>query len=500
MLDRIDDTIVAVSSAPGYGPIGIVRMSGPDTMPLLERMSRLSNDRPLSECRGFSRLGGEVYFDDSGCGLPATILVFRAPRSYTCQDLAEIHLPGVPVALNAVRDRAIRLGAIHAQPGEFTARAFLNGRLSLTQAEGVAHVIRAQTDTQLRAARRMMDGDLAVRISTVRDKLAELLALIEADIDFAEEPIEFITPKDLSYRLHEAGADLDDLASPDRSLEQMDTLPHVLLLGPPNAGKSTLMNRLSKTDRAICAAVAGTTRDLLAAPIEVGGQDAILLDSAGIDEGRSGLDARSQAAALDRARSVDVVCVVIDATRPVPEAFLYAVEAAAPARIVVALNKIDAAPTQPNPPSDSVSTQNPAPMLRYVSFGSAIPAEGSSAIASSTAARLRALGPTCAISAMHGYGLDELDRLLRGAIGASPTTERGEAVVLTARQNEAIHATASAIGRAIALSEGSQQVIDSADLLAFEVREAVDLLGTITGDVSTEDLLNRIFADFCIGK
>jgi len=483
MLDRIDDTIVAVSSAPGYGPVGIVRLSGPDTFAVLERMTRLGDARSLSQCPGFSRVAGEVYFDDSPCGVPATFFVFRAPNSYTRQDLVEMHTIGAPVVLGAVRDRAVALGAIHAQPGEFTARAFLGGRLSLTQAEGVAAVIRARTDTQLRAARRLMDGDLAKRVTSLRDRLAGLLALIEADIDFAEEPIEFITPAELNDRLREVCADLDGLRSMGRSMEQLDTLPHILLLGPPNAGKSTLMNRLSKTDRAICAAVAGTTRDLLAAPIEVGGVEAILLDSAGIDERRGEMETRgeteaqSQAAALERAASVDVVCLVVDATRPVPEAFLDAVEAAAPARIVVVLNKIDECAAEPG--------------LRRL---------GQAAPASSAPARLRALGPICKTSALHGEGIDALVAALSDAVGRLATTMQGEGVVLTARQEQAIGTAADAVRRAVALSECVRHLIDSADLLAFELREAVEGLGTVTGEISTEDLLTRIFADFCIGK
>ncbi|MFQ5462129.1 MAG: tRNA modification GTPase [Phycisphaerae bacterium] len=495
MLDRVDDTIVAISSAPGCGQVGIVRLSGPGTLPLLERMARLGDGGVLSQCRGFSRTQGEIYFDDSPCGLPATFFVFRAPNSYTRQDLVEIHTLGAPVVLRAICDRAVTLGAIHAQPGEFTARAFLGGRLSLTQAEGVAAVIRAQTDTQLRAARRLMDGDLAMRVTSLRDKLAGLLALIEAEIDFAEEPIEFISPEELRGRLREVCADLNVLRSTGRSMEQLDTLPHILLLGPPNAGKSTLMNRLSKTDRAICAAVAGTTRDVLAAPIDLGGVEAILLDSAGIDEGsgemgryreraapgdtnaRAELEAESQGAAMARAGSVDVVCVVIDATRPVPDGFLDAVEAATPVRIVVALNKIDEFAEGPE--------------RRQLAPAGA---------ASSAPVRLRALGPICRISALRGDGLNGLVQLLGDALGASPTTAQGEGVVLTARQEQAIGSAAGAVARVVALNEGVRYVIDRADLLAFELREAVEVLGTVTGEVSTDDLLHRIFADFCIGK
>ena len=210
MLDRLDDTIVAISSPPGSGPLGIVRLSGPEALPITDRMARTVTGKLLANRPGSTRIPGDVLPGDD-VSLPAEFYVFRAPRSYTRQDLIEIHTVGSPAALELVRRRALELGALAAEPGEFTARAFLSGAMDLAKAEAVAGVIRAQSDTQLRAARRMMDGALSRRTVETRNELAELVALVEADIDFAEEPIDFITPTAVRDRLETIRDRLDAL-------------------------------------------------------------------------------------------------------------------------------------------------------------------------------------------------------------------------------------------------------------------------------------------------
>ncbi|MGB2985991.1 MAG: GTPase, partial [Phycisphaerae bacterium] len=320
MLDRLDDTIVAISSAPGYGMLGIVRLSGPDAIAIVDGMAVMGANESLAGRPAWTCVTGEVLID-ADRGLPAVFNVFRAPHSYTSQDIVEIHTVGSPPALELVRRRAIELGAVPAEPGEFTARRFLSGVMDLASAEAVAGVIRARTDTQLRASRRMMDGTLAKQITDARSELAELVALVEADIDFSEEPIDFITPDALRDRLDKIAEQLQQLLEGATSAERFDVLPHILLFGAPNAGKSSLMNRLSGTSRAICTAAAGTTRDILSAPIKVGRGEAILLDAAGVDVWDR-LPSRSEdeiiveacARTLATAEQVDLVCVVVDLT------------------------------------------------------------------------------------------------------------------------------------------------------------------------------------------
>jgi tRNA modification GTPase len=496
MLDRLDETIIAVSSAPGHGVVGIVRMSGPEAISIADSMARLEQGEPLARLPGSTRMSGEVAIDDEA-HLPAVFYIFRAPRSYTRQDIVEIHTVGSPAALDLVRQRGIKLGAVAAEPGEFTARAFLNGAMDLARAEAVAGVIRAQTDTQIRVSRRMMDGSLAAYLKDVRDELSQLVALVEADIDFAEEPIEFITPGVLADRLDLISGRLRESVKGAVSVERFDVLPHILLFGPPNAGKSSLMNCLSGTSRAICAAAAGTTRDILSAPIRLRRGEAILLDAAGVDEpnvwnrgfGRSGVSGEADSGMRDRPSSrsedeilaeahgrvmsaseqVDLVCLVVDLTARVNDSLLQTIRSLDTASVVVAANKCD--------------LLSPDEIRRCVDQ-----------------LESHKIGPVCPVSALKGTGIDGLRSAFADALGAAVTTTLGESMLISERQRTAVASANESIERAISLSQTARETIDCADLLAFELREALDALGAVTGDVTTEDLLAQVFANFCIGK
>ena len=468
MLDRLDEIIVAISSAPGRGPLGIVRLSGPGAIDLAEHMARPANGGSLRSRPGFSRVEGEVFVDEA-TALPAHFYLFRKPRSYTREDLVEIYSVGSPAALELIRRRVLDLGAVPARPGEFTARAFLNGALTLPEAEAVAAVIRAQSDAQLRAARRMMDGTFTRRIVDVRERLAELVALVEADIDFAEEPIEFITPPELCRRLEEIAATLDRLRHDSAPLERLEALPRVLLFGAPNVGKSTLMNQLSGMARSICAAAAGTTRDVLAAPIRLGRGEAILLDTAGVDTSLDEVIAAARAATLSEAERVDLVCFVADATRPPDRDAIVALKRLDVPGTVVAANKCDLLTAE----------QRQAAIARLAGEG---------------------LKPVHPVSAETGEGVETLRSALAEALGAAASTTLGEGMVLTERQHSALAEVDETLARAAALGRQATETVDCADLLAFELREALDLLGNVVGAVTTEDLLGQVFARFCIGK
>jgi tRNA modification GTPase len=448
--------------------MGIIRLSGPDAIRIVNLMARTKETENLEIVRGFSRVEGQIVLD-ADLSAPAIFHVFRAPRSYTRQDMVEILTVGSPPLLEWARENAARLGAVPAEPGEFTARAFLAGAMDLSAAESVAGLIRAQSDTQLRAARRMADGTLARRIHEIREALADLTALIEADIDFAEEPIEFITPLLLHERLKAIESQLGRLLDNAESSERFDTLPRILLFGRPNVGKSTLMNRLSGTHRAICAAVAGTTRDLLAAPIRLGRGEAILLDAAGIDESPDRIIAAARAMTLRAAERVDLVCMVLDVSDVEDESLWSQAATLDIPRTVSALNKCD--------------------LLTHAQRQRAVE-------------RLRARGtaPVCPVSALDGSGVEDLRVQLHHALSESIHTMMGEAVMLSGRQRQAMDESLSAIRRAEVLTHSAKATIDCAELLAFELREALEILGTVTGEVTTEDLLGRIFSSFCIGK
>lgn len=468
MIERLDETIVAVSSAQGRAAAGIVRLSGPDAIRIADAMITTHGGQRLADLPAWTQHEAEVSIDQA-LTLPARVLLFRQPRSYTRQHLVEVHTVGSPFVLEMVQQRALNLGARAAMPGEFTARAFLRGGMNLAAAEAVAGVIRARTDTQLRASRRQLDGLLSRRVAEARDELAELLALVEADIDFAEEPIEFITPATLRERLTGVFARLRELEADSISTERLDWLPRVLLLGPPNAGKSSLMNRLSGADRAICAPLAGTTRDILSAALHLGSSECILLDSAGIDESEDEVLERARAMTLSTAERVDAICLVIDGSRELDADFVERVRGLALPSTIVALNKADLV-------SPDVLSQRQESWQR------------------------QCLGPVVAVSALDGRGLDDLRQALGRLLNTCAGSVAAEAVMLNERQRSAVRAAGEALERASALTEEIAETIDCADLAAFELREALDRLGEITGEVTTEDLLSQVFSRFCIGK
>ncbi len=477
MFDLLDDTIVAISSPPGAATRGIVRCSGPDSLRLADLVfSADASDQlngsggvvDLRSCGGYRRMMG-MHAIEADCAVPGEIYLFRAPCSYTRQDSVEFHLPGSPPVLAMLLERLISEGARHAQPGEFTARAFMSGRMDLTQVEGVAGIINARSDAQLRAARAMMSGRLGGRISTMQQEVAEVLALVEADIDFADEPIEFITPKVLRERVVSLADALDALAEEASSSELFHVLPHILLIGRSNAGKSTLMNQLSGVDRSICSPISGTTRDVLGANVNLEGVEAILLDAAGVDPDMQDLMALARDAAMNAARRVDLLCLVVD-VGTLPDADVLSLRDVAPETpCVVVANKIDL-----------LDDDNRSIVRTWFDA--------------------KAPGAFCMVSANTGDGLDGLRRVLSEAIDAPQAGIANNAILLTMRQLEVIGDARDALHRCIDQATGIGQTIDRADTLAFDLRDALESLGAVVGHVTTEDLLGQVFAKFCIGK
>jgi tRNA modification GTPase len=343
----------------------------------------------------------------------------------------------------------IRLGARAAEPGEFTARAYLNGRIDLTAAEGVAATISAQGEQELAAARQLLAGELARRLAPVMDLLARTLALVEVGIDFVEEDVTFLSAGEITRRITDADQALQCLLSESSRFERLSHEPQVVLVGRPNAGKSTLLNALAGKDRAVVSPIAGTTRDVLWADVALARGTIRLIDVAGIDEeppsAVAQIESEMRRRALQAVESADFVVLVQDVTDPGARLFLSRDPA------VVVLSKSDLRPHLP---------------------------EGGAA--------------NLAVSAVSGLGLDplrqRLDALCFGQTSASP------ALALNVRHVRQVSEAREALGRARAQASGGPE------LLALELREALDALGQILGRVSPDDLLGRIFSSFCIGK
>jgi tRNA modification GTPase len=416
----------------------IVRLSGPQAQSIATQISSdLSQPVRLSRLR-FSNLDVQSW-----------IYLFRAPHSYTGEDTIEFHLPGNPLLARMLLDALVRLGARRADPGEFTARAYFNGRLDLSQAEGVAATIAASCDAELRAARQLLAGELARRVKPALDSIADALALIEVGIDFSEEDVEFISADQIRARLDNVDGILSELMRDSARLERLHHTPQFVLVGRPNAGKSTLLNALAGEYRAVVSPDAGTTRDALSADVTLARGVIRMIDIAGIEETTRADDsiaAQMQSRARQTIESADRVIVVQDCLDdstqpPLPRA-----------PDLVVFTKLDLL--------DATEEQN--------------------ASVSNTL-----------VSAHTGQNIDALrDRLDELAFGASTEST----LALNARHVHAIHDTQAALARA------RERLPDGAELIAAELREALDALGAILGQVTPDDVLGRIFAGFCIGK
>jgi len=441
------DTIAAVATAPGTGGIGIVRLSGPAAATIAAALCAGRQLRPR-------RAHHVRFLDAEGAVIDDGIAVlFAAPASYTGEDVVELQGHGNPVLLQALVARCCALGARIARPGEFTERAFLNGRMDLAQAEAVADLIAAGDLTAARAARRSLEGRFSHRVDAIADELLAIRVHAEAAIDFADEPLETLGGAQLVARLAQACDDLAGLlADAERGRRLRDGL-HAVIIGPPNAGKSSLLNALAGSERAIVTEVAGTTRDLLRETVHVDGAALVLVDTAGLREAGDAIEREGMRRARAELGRAGLAIVVVDARDPDAGRAAVAADIAGVPEVLWLHNKADLLPAGTAPPPDG----------------------------------------GLHVSATTGQGMEALHARLRtlvmgGAVGDGEFTAR-------ARHVEALRRAAAALDEAAgALSA------EALDLAAESLRDAHHALGDITGRVDADALLGHIFSRFCIGK
>ena len=445
-------TIAAIATPPGPARRGIVRLSGPRAAELVR--ATLRDEAPRFD-PALPRLLARGRFDD-GRGLqPVLLLWMRAPRSFTREDVAELHLPGAEPLLACALRRLLELGARAARPGEFTRRAFLNGRLDLSRAEGVLALTEAGNEAERAAAALLLDGGLDQRAAALRERLLDLLTLCEASLDFDESETGHVPHAELVELLEEAGAAVSEALAWETRRAAPSTRARVLLVGAPNAGKSSLWNALTG-GRAIVSATPGTTRDALEGSWRLGAETCVLVDGPGLEPVTSGPAGRAQELFTRVRGQVDLALWVVDAAAPAL--------AAAPEDVgVLVWNKIDLAGARPEPP----------------------------------AGLARGL-PAVAVSAHSGAGLAELARVVERRLDApgARAGDGGTARVLFARHREALVRARGALAEAQAgLAAGFPL-----DMVAEGLRGALGALDEISGRTLVEDVLGRIFARFCLGK
>jgi tRNA modification GTPase len=443
------DTIAAVATPPGAGGVGVIRASGAACAAIARTLlGREPAPRHAYYC---------AFADADGAPIDRGLLLyFKAPRSYTGEDVLELQTHGSPVVLRLLLARLVELGARHARAGEFSERAFLNGKLDLAQAEAVADLIASGSEASARAALRSLDGEFSRRVRALTAAVVRLRVWIEAAIDFPEEEIDFLSAPELRTDLATVRTDLAALLEGARRGVRLADGLHVVIVGPPNAGKSSLLNALAASDRAIVTEIPGTTRDLVRETVEIDGVALTLVDTAGLRESADVVEREGIRRARAEIERADVALLVTDAEGDAEADVALLADVPASARRIVVHNKID--------------------------LGGRAPCR-----------ERRGDDVHLWLSAKTGLGIDLLHAELRRHAGV----EGGDGA-WTAR---ARHVAALERARAhLSAAESALIERNAGELAAEELREVQHALGEITGEFTTDDLLGAIFSSFCIGK
>jgi tRNA modification GTPase len=439
MMSPLDDTIVALASAPGSGARAVIRLSGPDA-----RQVTASIFEPMPEVRGIAH--GHLRLPGLHSPLATDVYFMPGPRSYTGQDCIEIHTVSSPPLVDLLIATLLDAGARAARPGEFTMRAFLAGKKDLTQAEAVLAVIEAGTEDELTHALTQLAGGVTQPLHALRDDLLNLLADVEAGLDFTEEDIQFVDKSAILLRL---GAGMAHITNLRKQLEDraVSNRPfRVALVGPPNAGKSSLFNALAGVPAAIVSAVAGTTRDYVTRSVTIQGTNVELIDTAGWQEATDGIEEQAQRLGREQARRADLVAWCVEATEWRPDLALPA--GLELERSVVVVTKADLAEVAANDPATSAKT---------------------------------------------GRGIAEFRRILADQASRASSPSLAPSLSRCRHHVEKGLSHLRSAHRAVLFDEPGE-------ILALELRLALDQLGEMVGAIYTDDLLDRIFSRFCIGK
>ena len=458
----MEDTIAAIATPPGTGSIGIIRVSGPRSRDIASLIFRPSN-----KTEGFNshRLyHGDIISPDTGRVIDEVLISFMMkPHSYTGEDILEINCHGSAFILQSVLSLVIKAGARLAEPGEFTKRAFLNNRIDLSQAEAVAETIMAQTDRALDLAVSHLKGDLAGKIETVRIAIIDILAILETSIDFSDEDVEVGNPPSAARDIEAIIGDLTELASTYGEGKIYRDGINAVIAGRPNVGKSSLLNRLLGEKRAIVTAMPGTTRDFIEEIIPIKGVPVRLTDTAGIREPQNIIEKEGVNLVWEKLSQADVVIVVVDGSERLTREDIEIIEKCKAKKFFLVINKADLPHV-----IDKKELASLAPDVM----------------------------PPIWISAKHGEGIPALKDAIHSLALNGADCGHTLTIVSNIRHKMAIEKTRDLLSKA---RDGILQGL-SPEFPAFDIRQALESLGEIAGETVTEEVLDRIFATFCIGK
>lgn len=449
----LSSTIVAPATAQGVGAIGIIRLSGKNAIAIAEKVFK---GKKLTEQKSHTVHYGYIV-NKQGDNLDEVMVsLFHAPKSFTKEDVVEISTHGSPFVMNKIIETLVEAGARLAKAGEFTMRAFMNGRINLVQAEAVADIIHSENEAQQRIALQQMRGGYSADLQALRQQLIDYLALLELELDFSEEDVEFAHRDRLFALVREIQAVIEPLIESFKSGNAIKSGIPIVIAGKPNAGKSTLLNALLNEERAIVSDIAGTTRDTIEEVMQHNGIAFRFIDTAGLRESGDTIERIGVAKAFEKMKLAQIVIYLFDINTTSIEELQHELSAlqVADALVIPVANKTDNA-------QQNTSFFQTIPNIQF-------------------------------ISALQKKGIDDLKKALFDAV----KIDSSGSIVTNLRHYEALLNTNNALNDAISVFESGL----GGELLAFHLREALQELGSITGEVSNEEVLGSIFSRFCIGK
>jgi tRNA modification GTPase len=457
-----EDTIAAIATAPGEAGIGIVRLSGSKAIEILDRIFKAKKSISAFDIVSRMVTYGHIVDEDKNVIDEVLSIIMRKPNSYTTEDVVEIHCHGGIIPVRRIMELVLRNGAVMAEPGEFTKRAFLNGRIDLTQAEAVIDVITSKTETGLNAALNQLEGDLSQEIHRIMDELLSMIAHIEASIDFPEHDIEEVTLDNIQRAAVNVSAAIKKLSN---SFEEGKIIRDGLstaIVGRPNVGKSSLLNVLVRENRAIVTDVPGTTRDIIEEYLNIGGVLIKLIDTAGIRETEDIVERIGVERTKAAIEEAEVVIFAIDASVPLTREDYDILQLIKTKKVLVAANKIDKGVNQDiNKLIDSFGKDNVIEM-----------------------------------SVKQRIGIDMLEIKIKDLVYHGQATVSKNKMVTNIRHKDLLDKAFDSVNKVIGALQNGVPV----DLISVDIKDAWGRLGQITGDVAEEDIINEIFSKFCIGK
>ncbi|HZK18031.1 MAG TPA: tRNA uridine-5-carboxymethylaminomethyl(34) synthesis GTPase MnmE [Clostridia bacterium] len=460
----MEDTIAAISTPIGEGGIGIVRLSGTESLRILENIFKSKNGVEPGEFKSHTLVYGHII--DPGKDLTideALVSVMRSPASYTREDIVEINCHGGIVSLRKILELVISQGARLADPGEFSKRAFLNGRIDLAQAEAIIDIITARTDSGLGLAVDQLKGKLSAQINNLQQELLGVLAHIEAIMDFPEEDLSDIDTRNISSKLNDMVEEINGMLKNSESGQIYREGINAVIAGKPNVGKSSLLNALLREKRAIVTDVPGTTRDTIEEILNIKGIPVRLIDTAGLREAENAVEMIGVLKAKETLENADLTLLVLDAASGLENEDMGIIRLVKGRKMVVIINKIDL----------KVDRIDKAELVKLL---------GKEKILE--------------ISALEGQGLDEIEDAIFGMVMGAEVTGSRDILVSNIRHKSALTRAKKHLDDAVRAIKDGLPI----DLVSLDIRESWETLGEITGSTIHEDIVDKIFEDFCIGK